>query len=46
MSQYQDLGSLGSVLENQTLDLDVYRKCDITRSIAEAMAYLHAQVGK
>ncbi|KAF5828897.1 hypothetical protein DUNSADRAFT_16843 [Dunaliella salina] len=38
-----ELGSLTSVLDNQTMELDFLKQLDITKDLADALAYLHAQ---
>lgn len=43
--QWYELGDLSLLLENSTVPLPLLTKSNIVRGIAEAVTYLHAQVG-
>jgi len=39
----QELGSLASVMENETMTLDAVKQFDIVKDLSSALAYLHTQ---
>mmetsp|Transcript_21523 Transcript_21523/g.56082 ORF Transcript_21523/g.56082 Transcript_21523/m.56082 type:complete len:1201 (+) Transcript_21523:90-3692(+) len=43
VTECQELGTLASVMDNQTIELDFVKQLDIAKDLASALAYLHAQ---